>query len=162
MVPRLPRPFLQSCKTPPLRRTFHSKRAKFTTLDAHRQPLEREIDVKVGDEHEAYVLVPKDIGNAIAAASTSKQRDKSSTDTESLIWHHDRREFTCMSAPHLKLSVSHDLPRQSQGATSPATLYLFGELHTIALDGTEDSLFTEQLRDSLRTLGTQLENLEDM
>ncbi|PSN61092.1 hypothetical protein BS50DRAFT_164933 [Corynespora cassiicola Philippines] len=159
MLPRSIRPYIRLNERPVSLRTFYSKSAIFVTLDAQGQLSKREIDVRVGDENEAYVLVPTDVGKAIKSAC---MHNGSPIDTESLTWHHERRDFTCKSAPYLKLSVPHDLPRQHHSETSPATLYLFGESHTIALDGTPDSIFTEQLRGSLRTLKPALDNLKDM
>lgn len=75
-----------------LRRPFHSKRAKFVTLDAEGYPSEREIDIHVGDKHEAYVLVPPDVGNAIKVACL--QKGSTPMDSKSLLWYYEGRYFT--------------------------------------------------------------------
>lgn len=42
------------------------------------------------------------------------------------------------SASYPRLEIPQNLPRQTKANTSPATLYLFGATHTVALDGTPD------------------------
>lgn len=77
-----------------LRRSFYSKTAEFVTRDPQGRPCQRQVDIRVGDEHEAYVLVPTDVGDAIKAAckhnGSSFPQDK-----QSLEFNHDRRDFTC-------------------------------------------------------------------
>ncbi|KAF2241823.1 hypothetical protein BU26DRAFT_524963 [Trematosphaeria pertusa] len=144
-----------------LRRSFYSKTAEFVTRDPQGRPCQRQVDIRVGDEHEAYVLVPTDVGDAIKAAckhnGSSFPQDK-----QSLEFNHDRRDFTCESAPYLRLSIYHQLPRRSDAKTSSATLYLFGVTHTIALDGTFDAWFTEQSLASWHELKPTLDKLKDM
>ena len=40
-----------------------------------------------------------------------------------------------------RIVIEQALPRQSQGNTSPATLWLWGATHSITLDGTPDGRF---------------------
>lgn len=47
-----------------------------------------------------------------------------------------RTEASSRSFP--RLEIPRDLPRQTDGKQSPATLFFVGVSHTIALDGTPD------------------------
>ena len=57
-----------------------------------------------------------------------------------LILHHMKlmHGFTEWSPAYPRLEIPVDLPRQSSGDSSPATLYVQGVSHSIALDGTPD------------------------
>ncbi|KAF2194729.1 hypothetical protein K469DRAFT_617355 [Zopfia rhizophila CBS 207.26] len=162
MLLRSTRPYIRTPRKPHFHRSFYSKPARFVAIDAQGSLTEREISVRVGDNHEAYVLVPTDIGNAMKAGCASQQGLSPSTDSESLIFHHDTQCFTCTSASYPRLLIPHDLPRQSNAKTSPATLYLFGATHTITLDGTLDADFAEKSRETWRELQPVLDNLKDM
>lgn len=73
-----------------LHRTFYSKRAMFVTLDAQEQRSKREIDVRVGDENEAYVSVSADVGNAVKRAC---MHSGAPADTKPLIWNCNKSNF---------------------------------------------------------------------
>lgn len=104
MLPRLIRPGVRTLQKPYGHRPFYSKSAKFVTLDAQGRPSNRTINIWVGDKHEAYVLVPTDVGNAIKVAC-AQNGTSCRTDSESLIWHHDRRCFTCSRCPRNLLAT---------------------------------------------------------
>lgn len=78
-------------RRPSFVRTFYSKRATFITIDAQGQRFEREIDIRVGDENEAYVLIPTDVGDAIKSAC---EHNGAATDREPLVWNYTTRDFT--------------------------------------------------------------------
>ncbi|MCJ1345139.1 hypothetical protein MMC31_003344 [Peltigera leucophlebia] len=132
---------------------FSTKPAEFITLDAQGLRVTRKTNVWMGDPHEAFVLVPKEIGDAMKGSSQDE--------ICSLIFHHDSKHFSSKSASYPRLEIPHDLPRQSNANTSPATLYLFGVNHTVALDGTPDAVFARHSRETLRELGPNLDSLKD-
>ncbi|KAF2465108.1 uncharacterized protein BDR25DRAFT_271004 [Lindgomyces ingoldianus] len=162
MVLRSVRAHIYTIQIPCSYRSFHSRLAKFVTINAKGFPTEREVSIRVGDDHEAYVLVPTDVGTAIKAGCALQQGFSHNTDSEHLLFHHDTRRFTCTSAPYPQLSIDHDLPRQSNSKTSPATLYLFGATHTIALDKTPDAEFAKESQETWREMKPVLDNLKDM
>ncbi|OHE93874.1 hypothetical protein CORC01_10773 [Colletotrichum orchidophilum] len=53
-----------------------------------------------------------------------------------------------------------DLPRQTTGDISPATLWLSGNWHAVTLDGTPDAVFERASRDSANELEGTLEKLK--
>lgn len=50
---------------PPLRRTFSLKPAEFITISAQGSMTSRNVNVWLGEPHQAFVLLPTDIGNAM-------------------------------------------------------------------------------------------------
>ena len=58
---------IRTIRSAPLRRTFSLKSAEFITLSAQGSLASRNVDVWLGEPHEAYVLLPTDIGNAMRA-----------------------------------------------------------------------------------------------
>lgn len=135
------------------RRSVHQASAVFTSINSRGRPNECDVAVYLGDPHEAYVLIPPEIGHAFAAAARH-ERIPTLEPIQSLTYNHGSRSFTCSrSSQRLmslllteriastllpKLTIPCGLPSQSTSPISPATLYLFGPNYTIALDGTPD------------------------
>ena len=53
---------------PLLRRSFYSHASEYVTLDRQGKAVKRAVDIWVGDPHETFVLVPKEIGSAMKMA----------------------------------------------------------------------------------------------
>lgn len=162
MLSRLFPPCMLVRSIPRLHRTFYSKPGHLDTLDARGQVLSQEIDIWVGDPHEAYIVIPTEVGHAIEKAILP---DKLSNDKYPMVWNHAKRLFTCSklyplshtrrdtvadlrarnyvdAAPWLKLSAPQDLHKEGSGAASPATLYRLPAVYSIVLDGTFDSRYS--------------------
>ncbi|OAX82949.1 hypothetical protein ACJ72_02700 [Emergomyces africanus] len=148
-------------------RFFHTKQAEFITLDYKGSLVTQNVNVDLGHAHEAFTMLPKEIGYAFRAGIHSNSRSLSvdslarDSDQCPLTFYHDSRYFAHESLPYPRLVIPQDLPRQSDANTSPATLHTFGATHTITLDGTFDAKFTNHLRDSLRDLKGPLDELKD-
>ncbi|KAF1974044.1 hypothetical protein BU23DRAFT_579991 [Bimuria novae-zelandiae CBS 107.79] len=97
-------------------RALHNATAEFTELGPEGTLVTKDVSIRIGDPGEAYVCIPTEVGYALQADSSP-------------------------SCP--RLVVPQELPRQSTANTSPATLYHYGLMYTIALDGTPDAEFTE-------------------
>ncbi|KAF1358855.1 hypothetical protein EJ07DRAFT_121853 [Lizonia empirigonia] len=119
-------------------RSFHRASAQFVTTDAQGCLKECAVPIQHGDLHEAYVLIPPHVGNAFSAACAHQKLSHSRADTLPLTFDHTTKSFTCTSTLLPRLAIAHELPSKSDTLSSPATLYLFGATHTIALDGTSD------------------------
>lgn len=158
---------LRALHGPLFRRIFSTKPAKFVTLDAQGLRVTRNVNVWMGDPHEAFVLIPTEIGDAMKASCQDQKilvptdigdatRVSSLGQICPLSFHHDSQHFSTSgltylatrssnkvspyleSASYPRLEIPQNLPRQTNTNTSPATLYLFGATHTVALDGTPD------------------------
>lgn len=150
---------LRALHWPLIRRRFSTKPAEFITLDAQGLRVTQKTNVWMGDPHEAFVLVPKEISDGMKGSSQDEICP--------LIFHHDSKHFSSSglsylvtrsvnrassyleSASYPRLEIPQNLPRQSNANTSPATLYLFGVNHTVALDGTPDGKLHMYIRLSL-------------
>lgn len=77
---------LRALHGPLLRRIFSTKPAKFITIDAQGLRVTQKINVWMGDPHEAFVLVPTDIGDAMNESSQDQICP--------LIFHHDSQHFS--------------------------------------------------------------------
>ncbi|RSL65978.1 hypothetical protein CEP53_003501 [Fusarium sp. AF-6] len=101
------------------------------------------LDVVTGDPHEAYVIVDRDVGFALRSAIVNQTRSSivSGAAKIPLAFHHESQHFAHDTVPYPRIILEHDLPRQSPGNTSPATLWLWGATHSITLDGTSDGEF---------------------
>ncbi|KAL3953687.1 hypothetical protein ACCO45_011643 [Purpureocillium lilacinum] len=118
-------------------RAFHQRKAHFvvrrTDGNLHSQPL----DVFMGGSQDAYVVIDRNIGHALAPRETICQTAagvkvlSSSTTTPITL-------LTVLSAAYPRIVLDQDLPRQSTAVTSPATLWLWGATNAITLDGTAD------------------------
>ncbi|OJD14562.1 hypothetical protein AJ78_05112 [Emergomyces pasteurianus Ep9510] len=148
-------------------RSLHTKQAEFITLDYKGSLVTQNVNVDLGHAHEAFTMLPKEIGYAFRAGIHSNSRSLSvdslmrDSDQCPLTFYHDSRYFAHESLPYPRLVIPQDLPRQSDANTSPATLHTFGATHAITLDGTFDAKFTNQLRESLRDLKRPLDELKD-
>ncbi|EEU41928.1 uncharacterized protein NECHADRAFT_86004 [Fusarium vanettenii 77-13-4] len=132
------------------RRRFHERKADLVTLDANGSLETRKLDVITGDPHEAYVIVDRNVGFAMRSAIMKQTESSLATNAERvpLVFHHHSRHFAHHTAPYPRIILEHDLPHQNPGATSPATLWLWGATHSITLDGTSDAKFEEACRES--------------
>ncbi|RSM09761.1 hypothetical protein CDV31_007501 [Fusarium ambrosium] len=134
-------------------RRFHERKADFVTLDANESLETRKLHVITGDPHEAYVIVDQDVGFAMRSAIVKQTRSSLASDAEKipLAFHHESRHFAHDLVPYPRIILEHDLPHQSPGNTSPATLWLWGATHSITLDGTTDGEFlTRKQRDDTK------------
>lgn len=138
-------------------RAFHEGTGDFTTLAPDGTHSTKVISVYVGDPGESYVMIPTEIGDALRAA-TSTATSTPHPDRLPLTYFYDTKHFAagkylpsatwCLamadslgpdSSPSSpRLFIPQQLPRQSAAVTSPATLYLYGLMHQIAIDGTPD------------------------
>ncbi|KAI8713452.1 hypothetical protein NCS52_01289900 [Fusarium sp. LHS14.1] len=131
-------------------RSFHERKADLVTLGATGSLETRKLDVITGDPHEAYVIVDRNAGFAIKSAIIGQTKSSLAKEPEKvpLVFHHESRHFAHHTAPYPRIILEHDLPHQNPGATSPATLWLWGATHSITLDGTSDAKFEEACRES--------------
>lgn len=166
-----PRPFRAA-----IARACHTATAEFTNLWPDGTLVTKEVSIQVGNPGEAYVLIPTEIGYALQAGSYPS--NSSSTlpkrpDRFALSYFHDTQHFALGKRPpsHFwlllisessdsspgcpRLVIPQQLPHQSTANTSPATLYLYGVMHTIALDGTPDGTSPKPLRSHLAHADTR-------
>lgn len=160
------------------KRFLHRAPARFIERGRDGQPSSRQISIIKGEPHECFVLVNPEIGKAFQSAADPPT---AISDRHSLVFSHSSREFysgmtlTSSSLHKIltfmllefspktpRLQLPHDLPCPSGVAKSPATLFLYGLMHTIALDGTEAS----EIAEGASTVGPDmqhvLERLKDM
>jgi hypothetical protein len=80
---------------PPLRRTFSIKPAEFITIGAQGSLVTREVNVWLGEPHQAFVLLPTDIGNAIKAGCAWQDGLSLEADPQicTLTFSHDTQHF---------------------------------------------------------------------
>ncbi|PWI71811.1 hypothetical protein PCL_11905 [Purpureocillium lilacinum] len=127
-------------------RAFHQRKAHFvvrrTDGNLHSQPL----DVFMGGSQDAYVVIDRNIGHALAPRETICQT--AAGVKVPLVFYHDTHHFAHVSAAYPRIVLDQDLPRQSTAVTSPATLWLWGATNAITLDGTADDAFEESCRES--------------
>lgn len=139
-------------------RAYHTAKAEFTSLGPEGTLVSREVTIQVGDPGEAYVLIPTEVGDALRTGSclANSSAPPKRPDRLTLSYFHDTQHFALSmfllsdvllllisqpldSSPgYPRLVIPQQLPPQSASKTSPATLYLYGIMHTIALDGTPD------------------------
>ncbi len=144
-------------------RNFYAATGSFVSLDSHGSPVTEEVKIFHGDDHEAYVVIPPEIGYALQAGSllTNNMSRYQDPERHALTFFHETKSFAhgmqpfrdCLlenvsltegvgteatSPSFPRLEIPRDLPRQNDGNQSPATLFLVGVSHTIALDGTLD------------------------
>ncbi|KAF2702873.1 hypothetical protein K504DRAFT_444680 [Pleomassaria siparia CBS 279.74] len=147
-------------------RAFHDATAKFTNLGPDGIIVTKEVPIQVGNPGEAYVCIPTEVGYALQASSclpNSSSPLPKRLDKLALSYFHDTQHFALDSSPGCpRLVIPQQLPRQSVANTSPATLYLYGLIHTIALDGTPDAEFTDFASTTTLEIGRALDKLKDM
>ncbi|KAI0006445.1 hypothetical protein F4779DRAFT_21058 [Xylariaceae sp. FL0662B] len=144
-------------------RSFHRAKAQFTTINHDGFPVSSETEIRVGEPHEAYVYIDPDIGDAIIKSSLVRQTGMGLTqDLEKLPldFNHKSHYFAHKALPFPRLEITRDLPRQTTGDISPATLWLSGNWHALTLDGTPDEAFERASRDSAKELEDTLEKLK--
>ncbi|KAL2670645.1 hypothetical protein Neosp_014433 [[Neocosmospora] mangrovei] len=131
-------------------RSFHERKADLVTLGANGSLETRKLDVITGDPHEAYVIVDRNVGFAMRSAIVKQTESSLTTNAEKipLVFHHHSRHFAHPAiddfqdtAPYPQIILEHHLQHQNPGATSAATLWLWGATHSITLDGTSDGEF---------------------
>ncbi|KAL2753227.1 hypothetical protein ACRALDRAFT_2043685 [Sodiomyces alcalophilus JCM 7366] len=144
-------------------RSFHEAKARFTTIDPKGLPVSYETEIRVGEPHEAFVYVEPEIGNAIKSSIIQQTGMDLTRDLERLPleFNHKSYHFTYKTLPFPRVDIPQDLPRQTSGDISPATLWLSGNWHAITLDGTDDESFEQASRASARQLKGALEKLKD-
>ncbi|KAI1119887.1 hypothetical protein F5Y10DRAFT_147323 [Nemania abortiva] len=146
-------------------RPFHHVSGEFVTRDPGSLRLVAEvIPMIVGEPEEAYVMVPTAIGQAMQAACGDDKltRKYPTMDRIPLIFHHKTSHFALPNLLYPRLIVPQDLRGPEDGnATSPATLWLFGTTHSIALDETADAEFVQESYESHLQLERVSENLKD-
>ncbi|PVI01539.1 hypothetical protein DM02DRAFT_627578 [Periconia macrospinosa] len=146
-------------------RAHHTATAKFTSLGPKGAPVTKEISIHACSPGGAYVMIPTEVGFALRAASSLPQPPVPPQRGERLplTYFHDTQHFALdQSTSYPRLDIPEPLPPQSDGKTSPATLYLYGIMHQIALDGTQDAAFAEIASTILPDLGPALDRLKDM
>ena len=76
-------------------RAFHNAKANLITLDDHGSSIAREIDIFIGDPHEAYVMIDKNVGDAFKSSVIQQTglSKTAETDTMPLTFHHKTRHF---------------------------------------------------------------------
>ncbi|KAJ5587576.1 uncharacterized protein N7459_003341 [Penicillium hispanicum] len=144
-------------------RYFHQVTTDFITRDTRGSPVTKKVPIIIGNPGEAYVLIDRGVGIALHAASPfSSASAASAEDRCKLTFFHDSQHFGFGPSSYPRLYIPHQLPRQTELNTSPATLFLAGKMHEIVLDGTPDATFAEHATASVRNLGTVLDQLKDM
>ncbi|KAF2444495.1 hypothetical protein P171DRAFT_432517 [Karstenula rhodostoma CBS 690.94] len=147
-------------------RAFHNATAEFTRLGPEGTLVTNKVSIRVGDPGEAYVCIPTEVGYALQAGGCLAHNSSAlpkRPDRLTLSYFHDTQHFALDSSPGCpRLVVPQQLPRQSAANTSPATLYLYGVMHTIALDGTPDAEFAEIASTIIPEIGGALDRLKDM
>lgn len=117
----------------------------------------KEVDIYIGDHEDSYVLIPPEVGSIFQALSDpNTQRCRSPKSP--MVYHHEMNylfhgeyntDVLCERCASIILTVSQsDYPRlvirqdldvsDASCKTSPATLYHYGVMNTIDLDGTLD------------------------
>lgn len=133
------------------------------SLNSSGKLVTEEVKIFRGDPHEAYALIPPEIGRAPQTGTALSNGTSLTKDPErhALTFFHETRTFahgmqairngppdgvlltksTKESSPSFpRLEIPPDLPKQTEINKSPATLFLVGVSHTIALDGTFDGI----------------------
>ncbi|KAF2009040.1 hypothetical protein BU24DRAFT_428992 [Aaosphaeria arxii CBS 175.79] len=175
------RPAYASRPTP---RSFFKAAADFTNIGSKGTLAKEKITIYIDGPEESYVCIPAEIGHALQAAARLINSEPSlpqRLDRVSLKYFDDSNHFALASSPDCpRLVIPQQLPRPSAANTSPATLYLYGVFHQIALDGTFDGMcdvsphivamyahfnaaeFAELASSIILDIGEALEKLRDM
>ncbi|KAF2872268.1 hypothetical protein BDV95DRAFT_605898 [Massariosphaeria phaeospora] len=166
MLSTISRPAVRRLHTPFMRRSFYSKSAEFIVRTPENRLVTQKVDITLSaadDPYQSSFMLPVDAGHAFRA-SCAAQGLSLSSDSEilPLIFYHDTRHFAHAMAPYPRFVIQHDLPRPSNANTSPATLYLFGKTHSVALNVTPDDRFTQFAHESWHEMRHVLKKLEDM
>ncbi|KAH2200672.1 hypothetical protein KXW59_003354 [Aspergillus fumigatus] len=145
-------------------RHYYQATAEFICWGPNGKLEKRKVPIKIGDPQNTYVMIPPDIGHALQASTLLGHTTPAQVkDRSKLIFYHETQHFAHEALPDSpRLHIPINLPCQSDVNTSPATLYLYGKLHTIALDGTADAHFAELASTSGPDLNHSLNHLKDM
>ncbi|MCJ1361122.1 hypothetical protein MMC16_000219, partial [Acarospora aff. strigata] len=94
LAPRI-RTSIPSPRKPTLRRTLYSRQAEFITSDPQGSLVTRKVAVDLGDAHEAYAMLPTEIGHAFRDGIFSNGALSPPRDPElcPLTFYHDTRHF---------------------------------------------------------------------
>ncbi|KFH44879.1 hypothetical protein ACRE_043200 [Hapsidospora chrysogenum ATCC 11550] len=65
-----------------------------------------------------------------------------------MLFHHKSRHFSHSTVPYPRVEIAQDLPRQTTGDTSPATLWTSFNWHALTLDGSPEGEFEKLSRES--------------
>ncbi|KAJ5097241.1 hypothetical protein N7456_007962 [Penicillium angulare] len=155
-------------------RSLFQMKTTFTNYDSSGNLITKKIPITIGNIEETFVLIKPDIGyelNAASPDSTTSLLSSSLTDTAEerytckLTFFHDSRHFgfgyfNSRESSYPRLYIPNQLPRQTEMNTSPATLFMGGVMHEIALDGTPDHAFAAMMNESGRRLAPTFRQLE--
>ena len=142
----------------------HAMSAEFISIRQNGIPSAQDVQIFMGEASDAYVMIPKDVGNAFlrAASAADASSIRATPERLSLIFYHDSRTFSpsersilpvhhqiaveanrnpyLASTPLPRLVLPQNLPRQTASGESSATLHVFPVSNMITLDGTEDGM----------------------
>ncbi|KAE8355434.1 hypothetical protein BDV28DRAFT_128861 [Aspergillus coremiiformis] len=158
-----PFPFLSTTRRACTARYFHPVTTNFINYDARGNLVTKRVPVTIGNPGEAYMLIEPEVGTALRAASPVASTSLSADDRCKLTFFRDSGHFGFESTNYPRLYVpGYYLYRQTEGNTSPATLFLSGVAHEIVLDGTFDAIFAEHASATWNTLKPVFDQLKDM
>ncbi|KAL2819486.1 hypothetical protein BJX63DRAFT_382176 [Aspergillus granulosus] len=144
-------------------RYLHRVTANFINYDARGNLVPRKVPAVIGNPGESYVLIEPGVGHALHAASPRTPPSAArAEDRCQLTFFHDSQHFGFGPSSYPRLYVPSQMPCQGELNTSPATLFLCGKMHEIALDGTFDAYFAELSSATARDLESVLDELKDM
>jgi len=140
-------------------RALHTATADFITHGADGTLITSKVSIKICNPGEAYVMIPPEVGEALHAGSSPANisASKGGSAKSALSFFHDTQHFGNSklaivrwrallklfyykeaSSGYPRLVIPLQLPRQSAANSSPASLFLYGGMQKIALDGTQD------------------------
>ncbi|CAG8069883.1 unnamed protein product [Penicillium salamii] len=158
------RPFssLRCTRSARTARYFHRVTTEFIIHDTRGNLVTRKVPIFIGNLGETYVLIEKELGSALRAASPFISTSAASAEDRcKLTFFHDSQHFgfgislVCERfssskanslfsllglSSYPRLYIPNQMPRQTELNTSPATLFLDGKMHEIVLDGTPDGM----------------------
>ncbi|KAK7539835.1 uncharacterized protein J3D65DRAFT_299754 [Phyllosticta citribraziliensis] len=139
-------------------RTFHRQTGLFITRAAEGLETKRSVEIFVGDAHESYVVVEKEVGNELREAASM-----ANAETVPLTYHRGSRQLAFGDSQLPRLVISQDLavPPASKGEKSAATLWAAFPSDLITLDGTTDHDFAKLSHDSVRKLRPVVKQLKN-
>ncbi|KAI9676751.1 MAG: hypothetical protein M1829_002846 [Trizodia sp. TS-e1964] len=152
-------------------RSIHLYRGigKFVNIDESGKQITQDVKLIYGSPTQSFILISPEIGHALQAGGGGKppisvsMEDKNQP-THPLTFFDKTRSFAHdeHSPQFPRLEIPFDLPKQSSGETSSATIFLSGVSHEIALDGTPDAAFAALARESIELLQPAMDKLKNM
>ncbi|CAG8159406.1 unnamed protein product [Penicillium salamii] len=163
------RPFssLRCTRSARTARCLHRVTTEFIIHDTRGNLVTRKVPIFIGNPGETYILIEKEVGSALRAASPFISTSAASAEDRcKLTFFHDSQHFgfgtfsVCErfysievniffsllgSSSYPRLYIPNQMPRQTELNTSSATLLLDGKMHEIVLDGTPDGIISSQL-----------------